>query len=229
MKFVKKEKKYINLTAKKYKHNKYQLKLIHIFCLILIIIIILLISFILFNKDKLYTQNKEKSIIKANLIIQENTPNKVNNNEIVNKNKLTPNNNKIIVTNPHENEQIIHIYDSITNNLIKKTIFYPDQKTINFIEKYNPQTKKCFQIKHFTPQGALFCIIYLDHNNQKITKIIYFQDNKKKDNEAKYNLKTGKKISHIYYLKNGIDIDYIDKYNEKEEILETIHYIVSKH
>ncbi|WP_374695642.1 DUF2963 domain-containing protein [Areca yellow leaf disease phytoplasma] len=36
---------------------------------------------------------------------------------------------------------MINIYDSITNNLIKKTTFYPNQKTINFIEKYNPQTK----------------------------------------------------------------------------------------
>ncbi|WP_308507133.1 DUF2963 domain-containing protein ['Santalum album' aster yellows phytoplasma] len=36
-------------------------------------------------------------------------------------------------------------------------------------------------------------------------------------------------MSHTYYLKNGIDIDYIDKYNEKEEISETIHYIVTKY
>ncbi|PEH36323.1 hypothetical protein BBA70_01435 [New Jersey aster yellows phytoplasma] len=199
-------------------------------CLILIVITIFLSGFILYNKkqkDKIFT-NKKELFKMPNPIIQKN---KANNNEIVNQNKLTPNENKnnLIDINSNENTQIINIYGSITNNLIKKTTFYPDQKTINLIEKYNPQTKKCLQIKHFTQQGTLFCVIYLDHNTQKITKIIYYQDNNKIDNESKYSLQTGKKISHTYYLKNGVDIDYIDKYNEKEEISETIHYIVTKY
>lgn len=237
MKFVNKETKDQKDTTTtkehkdKHKQKKHKWSLIHILCLILMVIIMFLSSFILYNKehkDKIFTQKKESTKL-PNPIIQENKPNKENNNEIVNQIKLISNENNLIVTNSNENTQMINIYDSITNNLIKKTTFYPNQKTINFIEKYNPQTKKCLQIKHFTQQGTLFCVIYLDQNTQKITKIIYYHDNNKIDNEAKYSLQTGKKISHTYYLKNGIDIDYIDKYNEKEEISETIHYIVTKY
>ncbi|PWV43550.1 MAG: DUF2963 domain-containing protein, partial ['Brassica napus' phytoplasma] len=99
-------------------------------CLILMVIIMFLSSFILYNKerkDKIFTQKKESTKL-PNPIIQENKPNKENNNEIVNQIKLISNENNLIVTNSNENTQMINIYDSITNNLIKKLLL-PQSKT----------------------------------------------------------------------------------------------------
>ncbi|WP_373402716.1 DUF2963 domain-containing protein [Candidatus Phytoplasma solani] len=109
----------------------------------------------------------------------------------------------------------------------EKRFFYPDNKTINYIEKYDLLTQNCTQINYYNHNGTLFCVMKFDPITKYITKITYHQsDGVTISNIAKYNPQNGKKIQQIQYDANGMTIDYIDQYNDNEEKIQTIKYII---